>query len=59
MSRAKTILEPTEESNYKSLYLDNFKKKYSINNNKDIKIPDIKYIIFISDPSINKCIIFT
>lgn len=59
MSEVKAILEPTKKDNYKSLHLNNFDRQYLVDNNKDIKMSDIKYIIFISDLSTNRRIIFT
>lgn len=55
MSEVKTILELAEKGNYMSLHLDNFDKKYPGNNNKDTKMPNIKYITPIIDHFISKC----
>lgn len=59
MPEAEAILEPTKKCNSKSLHLGNFDKGYLADNNEDIKMPDIKYIKFINDLSINKCVTFT
>lgn len=59
MLEAKTILEPAEKSNYKSLHLNKFNRRYLGNNDEDIKMPDIKHIIPRSDHFISKRIIFT
>lgn len=59
MPKAKIILEPIKKNNYKSLYLNSFDKKYLINNDKNIKITDIKCITFINDFSISQYITFT
>lgn len=57
--KAKTILELTQKSNYKSLYLANLDKKYPGDNNENTEILDIKYIISISDSFINQYTTFT
>lgn len=49
MLEKKVILEPTKKGNYKSLYLDNLDKNYLVNNDEDMVIPDIKYLISISN----------
>lgn len=59
MSKIEIILELIKKSNYKSLYLANLDKKYLDNNNKNIKMPDVKYIIFLSHLFINKYTIST
>lgn len=51
------MLKLIEKNNYKNLYLANFNKKYLDDNDKNTKMPDTKYIIFINDPFINKLII--
>lgn len=53
MLESETILELTKKSNYKSLHLANLDKRYSDNNNKNIKMLNVKYIILIGDFFIN------
>lgn len=43
MPKTKVILEQIEENHYYNLYLDNFDRKYLVDNNKNTKIPDIKH----------------
>lgn len=54
MPKAETILEPTEEGDYKSPHLDNLNRRYLGNNNKDREMPDVKHIIPISNHSISE-----
>lgn len=56
MLKVKTILKQTKRGNYKSSDLDNLDRKCTINNDKDIKMPDDKHITFINDFFISKCI---
>lgn len=53
------MLKPSKKSDYKSLYLGNFDRKYLDNNNKNMEILNIKHIIFINDFFISKYTIFT
>lgn len=43
------MLKPNKKRDQKSLHLANLDKKYSGNNSKDTKMPDVKQIIPISD----------
>lgn len=53
------MLDTTKKGNYKSQNLDNFDKKYLVNNEEAIKILDIRYIISIRDLFISEHTIFT
>lgn len=53
------MLEPAKKGDYKSLYLDNFDRKYLGNNDKDTEMPDVKHITPISNYSISECITST
>lgn len=57
MLEVKAILEPIEKGNYKNPHWNNLDKKYSMKNDENIRMPDIKHITFISYLFINKCTI--
>lgn len=54
MLEVKAILELAKKSDYKNPYLNTLNKRYLDDNNKDIEMLDIKYIISISNYFINK-----
>lgn len=56
--KAKILLEPIEENNYKNPHLANFDKKYPNYNDEDTEMPDVKHITPISKFSICECITF-
>lgn len=55
----KAMLEPAEKSDYKSPYLDNFDRRYLSDNNKNMEMPDVKYITLINNHSISEYITST
>lgn len=59
LSEIEVMWESIEEGDYESPHLNNLNKRYSVDNNEDIKMPDIKHIIFTNDSSINKRTTFT
>lgn len=58
MPKIETMLELIKKGNDNNLYLANFDKKYSSDNNENMKISDIKHRILISGLFISERITF-
>lgn len=53
------MLEPAKKDDYKSPHINIFDKKHLSNNDENMKMPDIKHIIFINDHFISERTIST